>query len=71
MSQFQNDYFLVEEGTLNEETLFAINNTLTTIRGTTGFDLYWSLRRDFFNPEYQAFVERLMCKSERPPNSSY
>ena len=57
--------------TLDEKMLFAINNTLATIRGTPGFDLYWSLRRDLFNPEYQAFVEELMFDSEGPPNPSY
>jgi hypothetical protein len=71
MLQFQNNYYLVEEGTLDEKMLYAINNTLATIRGTPGFELYWSLRRELFNREYQAFVERLMFESEGLPNPSY
>ena len=71
MLQFQNNYYLVEEGTLDEKMLFAINNTLATIRGTPGFDMYWSLRRELFNPEYRTFVEQLMFDSEGLPNPSY
>lgn len=71
MLQFQNNYYLVEEGTLDEKMLYAVNNTLATIRGTPGFEMYWSLRRDLFNPEYQAFVERLMFETDGLPNKSY
>ena len=71
MLQFQNNYYLVEEGTLDEKMLYAINNTLATLRGTPGFELYWSLRRELFNPEYQAFVEQLMFETEGLPNPSY
>jgi hypothetical protein len=71
MLQFQNNYYLVEEGTLDEKMLSAINNTLATIRGTPGFELYWSLRRELFYPEYQSFVEQLMFETEGLPNQSY
>jgi len=71
MLQFQNNDYLVEEGTLAEKILSAINNTLATIRGTPGFAMYWSLRRELFNPEYQAFVERLMFETEGLPKQSY
>jgi hypothetical protein len=71
MLQFQNNYYLVEEGTLDKKMLSAINNTLATIRGTPGFELYWSLRRELFYPEYQSFVEQLMFETEGLPNQSY
>ena len=71
MLQFQNNFYLVEEGTLDEKVLSAINNTLATIRGTPGFAMYWSLRKELFFPEYQAFVERLMFETEGQPNESY
>ena len=71
MLQFQNNYYLVEEGTLDEKMLSAINNTLATIRGTPGFELYWSRRRELFYPDYRAFVERLMFESEGAPHPSY
>ena len=71
MLQFQNNYYLVEEGTLDEKMLYAINNTLATIRGTPGFEMYWSLRQNLLYPEYRAFVERLMFENEGLPNESY
>jgi hypothetical protein len=71
MLQFQNNYYLVEEGTLDAKMLSAINNTLATIRETPGFEMYWSLRRELFYPEYQSFVEQLMFESEGLPNPSY
>lgn len=71
MLQFQNNYYLVEEGTLDKKMLSAINNTLATIRGTPGFEMYWSLRRDLLYPEFHVFVEQLMFESEGLPNQSY
>ena len=71
MLQFQNNFYLVEEGTLDEKMLSAINTTLATIRGTPGFAMYWSLRQDLFFPEYQSFVEQLMFEIEGRPNPSY
>lgn len=71
MAQFQNNFYLVEEGTLDEKMLFAINNTLATVRGSPGFDLYWSRRRELFYPEYQAFVEKLMFETDGLPAPSY
>lgn len=71
MLQFQNNYYLVEEGTLDEKMLSAINNTLATLRRTPGFDMYWSRRRGLFYPEYQAFIERLMFETEGLPAPSY
>lgn len=71
MLQFQNNFYLVEEGTMDEKMLSAVNNTLATIRGTPGFEMYWSLRRELFYPEYQAFVEHLMFEVEGSANPSY
>lgn len=71
MLQFQNNYYLVEEGTLDQKMLASINNTLATIRGTPGFEFYWPLRRELFFPEYRAFVEALMFEAGGTPNESY
>jgi hypothetical protein len=71
MLQFQNNFYLVEEGTLDEKMLSAINNTLATLRGTPGFEMYWSRRRELFFPEYQAFIEHLMFETEGLPAPSY
>jgi hypothetical protein len=71
MLQFQNNSYLVEEGTLDVEMLSAINNTLATLSGTPGFEMYWSHRRGLFFPEYQDFIEQLMFESEGLPAPSY
>ena len=71
MLRFQNDFYLVEEGTLGVKMLSAINNTLATLRGTPGFEMYWSHRRGLFFPEHQDFIERLMFESEGLPAPSY
>ncbi len=71
MLQFQNNYYLVDEGTLDPRMLEAINNTLGTIRGTPGFDYYWRNRKALFFPEYQAYIETLMYEKEGGPNALY
>lgn len=71
MLQFQNNFYLVEEGTLDPRMLQAINNTLGTIRGTAGFDYYWSNRKSLFFPEYQEYIEALMYKMEGEANAIY
>ena len=71
MLQFQNNFYLVDEGTLDKKMLAAINNTLATLRGTPGFEMYWSRRRELFFPEYQAFIEHLMFETEGLPAPSY
>jgi hypothetical protein len=69
--QFQNNYYLVEEGTLDEKMLISITNNMSAIRGTPGFELYWSLRKTLLYPEYRAFVEELMFERDGLPNPSY
>jgi hypothetical protein len=71
MLQFQNNYYLVEEGTLEKKVLDSITLTLTTIKGTSGFERYWNLRKELFYPEYRAFIEELMYNSQHNPSSIY
>ncbi len=71
MLQFQNNFYLVDEGTLDPRMLAAINNTLRTVQGTPGFDVYWTNRRGLFFPEYQAYVDALMYEQDGEANSLY
>ena len=71
MLQFQNNFYLVEEGTLDEKVLESITLTLTTIKGTAGFDRYWALRKQLFYPEYRMFIEELMYNSQHKPSPTY
>jgi hypothetical protein len=71
MLQYQNNYYLVEEGTLEKKVLDSITLTLTTIKGSSGFDRYWNLRKQLFYPEYRAFIEELMYNSQHMPSPTY
>ena len=71
MLQFQNNFYLVEEGTLDPRMLDAINSTLGTIRGTPGFEFYWVNRKSLFFPEYQAYIESLMYQQDGAANALY
>ena len=71
MLQYQNNYYLVQEGTLEKKVLDAITLTLTTIKGTPGFERYWSLRKGLFYPEYKQFIEQLMYNSEYSASPTY
>ena len=71
MLQYQNNYYLVQEGTLEQKVLNAITLTLTTIKGTPGFEKYWSLRKELFYPEYKQFIEDLMYHSHYSPSPTY
>ena len=71
MLQFQNNFYLVDEGTLDPRMLEAINSTLGTIRGTPGFEYYWTNRRSLFFPEYQAYIGKLMYEHDGEANALY
>ena len=69
--QYQNNFYLVQEGTLDKKVLDSITLTLTTVKGTAGFELYWKLRKHLFYPEYRDFIEGLMYDSDYQANPSY
>jgi hypothetical protein len=71
MLQYQDNFYLVEEGTLEAKVLNAITQTPTTIKGTPGFDSYWDLRKQLFYPEYRAFIEDLMYHSKYDASPTY
>lgn len=71
MLQYQNNFYLVQEGTLERKVLNFITLTLTTIKGTPGFERYWSLRKELFYPEYKQFIEHLMYNSGYRASPTY
>ena len=54
-----------------KKVLDYITIALTTIKGTPGFERYWELRKAFFYPEYQVFIEGLMFESDHTANPAY
>jgi len=71
MLQFQNNYYLVQEGTLDKKVLDSITFTITLIKGTGGFDMYWKLRNKLFYPEFKLFMEDLMYNSQHQASPTY
>ena len=56
---------------LEKKVLDSITLTLTTIKETPGFELYWSLRKKLVYPKYRQFIDALMYQSEYQASPSY
>lgn len=57
---FQNNYYLVKEGTLEQRIQDSISQSIIIIKDTPGWKHYWLQRRSTFLPEYQRYVDELM-----------
>ena len=68
---FQNSFYLVSEGTLDEAITDTITEAIVPIREAPGWELYWSQRQAFFMPEFRAYVESLMVEDREPRESIY
>ena len=68
---FQNSFYLVEEGTLDEAIRSTITEAIVPIRDTPGWALYWSQRRAFFMPEFRDYVESLLVENREARESIY
>ena len=55
---FQNSFYLVNEGTLDEQIYSSISRALLVVKDQPGFHYYWKQRREIFNTEFQAFVDQ-------------
>jgi len=58
--QFQNVYYLSQQGTLDVELQESITNTILGVREQPGFIIYWSQRKDVFKPSFKLYVEELI-----------
>lgn len=68
---FQRNYFLAEEGTLNEELRDSIGKAIVAINNLPGMDFYWRQRKSFFQPEFVKWAEKLMASETRPEMEVY
>lgn len=57
---FQRNFFLAEEGTLNEELRDSIGTAVIAINQLPGAHFYWRQRRSFFQPKFVVWVEELL-----------
>ena len=58
---FQNSFYLVEEGTLDYEIRDSLTAVIAGVKDQPGFHRYWKQRRDIFFPEFQAYVDAILA----------
>ena len=68
---FQNSYYLVEEGSLDERIRNTITEAIVVIKDTPGWTYYWENRRPLFFPEFQTYVDELMVVDREVSKSIY
>jgi len=61
MLNFQNSYYLGNEGTLDYEIRDSLTAVLLAAKGLPGFQRYWEQRRSIFLPEFQGYVDSLLA----------
>ena len=71
MLQIQNNFYLVQEGTLENKVLNSITLNMTLVKGTPGFNKYWKLRKKLFYKEFNMYIEELMFRSDYEANPVY
>ena len=59
MLTIQNSYYLVKEGTLDEEIMNSVMGSVLATKDNPGFKVFWNARRDLFFEEFQAYIDSL------------
>jgi hypothetical protein len=62
---FQNSYYLVREGTLDDRITRSITEALIGVKDQPGFQLYWQQRKGIFFPEFQDYIETIISSDRR------
>ena len=68
---FQNRFYLVNEGTLDPETLRTSMDAIFLVKDRPGWHYYWENRRQLFLPEFRAFMDDLMKDDREISQSLY
>ena len=71
MLNFQNSYYLVEEGTLDYEIRDSLTVVIFAVKHLPGFHRYWEQRKPIFFPEFQAYIEDIMASAEANSEGLY
>jgi hypothetical protein len=58
---FQNSYYLVNEGTLEQAILRSLTEAIVGIKEQPGFHLFWKQRRSIFLEGFQEYVDSLVA----------
>jgi len=67
----QNGEWLSYQGVLDKNYQQRLNSVLQTVTSSIGFKRYWSMRKSFFTPKWQANVEALITKNKSNRPSIY
>lgn len=64
MLNFQNSFYLVEEGTLDYEIRDSLTAVIAAVRDQPGFHRYWEQRRAIFFPDFQSYVDSIVASEQ-------
>ncbi len=71
MINYQNSYYLVQQGTLDEATHKTMTDTLHSVKDQPGFQLYWQQRGSIFFKDFQDYVNEIMTSDRNVPQGVY
>jgi len=69
MYAYQNIFLLGQEGSLDSSVMSSLNAGMLATRHTPGFARFWTERRNFFFPEFAAWVDKVIAAPEAPLDS--
>ena len=68
---FQNSYYLGDEGTLDFEIRDSLTAAIVAVKDQPGFRRYWEQRRAIFFPEFQNYVDTLLASDANNSEGLY
>ena len=71
MLNFQNSFYLAEEGTLDSEFRDSLTAAMLSVKGQPGFHRYWEQRRDIFFPEFKAYIDEILSSEQEAAKGLY
>jgi hypothetical protein len=64
MLAFQNSYYLVKEGTLDEEIHQSLIEIINGIKKSPGFIEFWKIRKSIFRKDFQEYVDEIISSEK-------
>ncbi len=61
MLEYQNAYYLSQEGTLDVDLQESLTNTILGVKDQPGMLLYWGQRRDLLKPDFRGYMDDLLA----------
>ena len=71
MLNFQNSFYLVEEGTLDHEIRDSLTAVIAAVKHLPGFHRYWEQRKPIFFPEFQVYVDGILVSDQQNSEGLY